>query len=249
MSTPATRSLAFRMLRGVGMLVCGTALVFGMAAALSPSLRTTMAEGFEQIKLKPAPINGDRAYGYLKAICKIGPRPAGSAANTKQRQMVADHFAKYGATVREQPFQAVDPLSNAPVTMVNLIGSWFPERTERVVIGVHYDTRPFPDEDPDPANRKIPFIGANDGASGVALLMEIAPPPQGLAHPLGDRPRPLRRRGACLWFQAPDRRLFPGLQGLRPRVRRVQEKQVPLRPRDGPGHGRRQQSDDRHRAR
>ena len=42
------------------------------------------------------------------------------------------------------------------------------------MIGVHYDTRPFPDEERDPARRKLPFIGANDGASGVALLMEIA---------------------------------------------------------------------------
>ena len=59
--------------------------------------------------------------------------------------------------------------------MVNLIGSWNPDRTsERVVIGAHYDTRPFPDEDRDPARRTLPFVGANDGASGVALLMEIA---------------------------------------------------------------------------
>src|SRR4030095_10721194 len=71
-----------------------------------------------------------------------------------------------------------------------LIGSWHPERTERVLLGVHYDTRPFPDEDPDPAQRSIPFIGANDGASGVALLMEIAhhlktlPPRRRLDHVL-----------------------------------------------------------------
>ena len=50
--------------------------------------------------------------------------------------------------------------------MVNLVGSWNPDRHNRVVIGAHYDTRPFPDEDPDPAMRKAPFIGANDGASG-----------------------------------------------------------------------------------
>ncbi len=58
--------------------------------------------------------------------------------------------------------------------MANLIGSWHPERKDRVVIGVHYDTRPFPDEEPNPTLRTTPFIGANDGASGVALLMEIA---------------------------------------------------------------------------
>jgi len=137
-----------------------------------PGLRTSMADS--RSSLSPAKINGDRAYGYLKAICAIGPRPAGSAANTRQRQLVAKHFQDQGATVTEQAFHGADPISSRDVPMVNLIGSWFPERLERVVIGVHYDTRPFPDEDPDPANLKTPFIGANDGASGVAMLMEIA---------------------------------------------------------------------------
>jgi glutaminyl-peptide cyclotransferase len=131
----------------------------------------------------PAPINGDRAYAYLKQICAIGPRPAGSPANAQQRLLVAEHFRATGAAVREQPFTARDPLSGAQVNMVNLIGSWHPDRAERIVIGVHYDTRPFPDLDPDPAKRKAPFIGANDGASGVALLMEMA-------HHMGTLPTP-----------------------------------------------------------
>lgn len=132
------------------------------------------SEAIAQMPLKPAKIDGDRAYKYLVDLCKIGPRPAGSPANTRQRQMVAQHFAKAGGKVREQVFKSTDPKTGQPVVMANLVGSWFPDRTERVVIGAHYDTRPFPDEDKDPANRKAPFIGANDGASGVALLMEIA---------------------------------------------------------------------------
>ena len=122
----------------------------------------------------PAPIDGTRAFGYLEKICEIGPRIAGSEANTRQRKMVADHFKAKGGTVREQPFAAAHPLTGQRVDMVNLIGSWHPERTERVVIAAHYDTRPHPDEERDPARRKLPFLGANDGASGVALLMEIA---------------------------------------------------------------------------
>jgi glutaminyl-peptide cyclotransferase len=180
MSTPQTPAARPTLrLVGAALIVVGAGL--GLALMFLPSPRTTMAEPLA--KATPAPIDGDRAYGYLKAICQIGPRPAGSAANTKQRKMVADHFQKYGGTVREQPFSGVDPVSNAAVSMVNLIGSWFPERVDRIVIGVHYDTRPFPDEDPVFANRKKPFIGANDGASGVALLMEIA-------HHLKDSPTP-----------------------------------------------------------
>jgi glutaminyl-peptide cyclotransferase len=123
---------------------------------------------------KPAPIDGKRAFGYLEKICAIGPRIAGSEANTRQRNMAAAHFKAQGATVREQPFSGTHPLTGKTVKMVNLIASWNPERTERVVIGAHYDSRPFPDEEQDPELRRIPFIAANDGASGVALMMEMA---------------------------------------------------------------------------
>lgn len=58
--------------------------------------------------------------------------------------------------------------------MANLIGSWHPERTERVVIAAHYDTRPYADQESDPTLRRTPYLGANDGASGVAMLMELA---------------------------------------------------------------------------
>jgi Zn-dependent M28 family amino/carboxypeptidase len=88
--------------------------------------------------------------------------------------MVAAHFKATGGTVREQPFSAQHPLSGERVNMANLIGSWHPERNQRVVIGAHYDTRPHPDEETDPERLKLPFLGANDGASGVAVLMEIA---------------------------------------------------------------------------
>src|SRR5262245_20425675 len=143
----------------VGVLLVG--MLLGLGLPFVNRLRTTMAADSTP-PLAPAPIDGARAYGYLKQICALGPRPAGSEANTRQRQLVAQHFTRHGATVREQPFSALDPRSGAKVEMVNLIGAWHPERTRRVVIGVHYDTRPFPDEDPNPARRKIPFIGAND---------------------------------------------------------------------------------------
>ena len=122
----------------------------------------------------PPPIDGKRAFGYLKQICDIGPRTAGSDANARQREMVEAHFKKMGADVREQPFPARHPKTGAQLKMVNLVGAWHPERIDRVVIGAHYDTRPHPDEEVDPQRFAMPFIGANDGASGVALLMEIA---------------------------------------------------------------------------
>ncbi|HEV3162874.1 MAG TPA: M28 family peptidase [Isosphaeraceae bacterium] len=158
-----------------GLLVAVTAIGFLGTWLVSrfATLGNSTAEA-EQATLTAAPINGERAYGYLKQICAIGPRPAGTPANTKQRELVAEHFKKYGAEVREQPFNGRDPRTGRPVAMVNLIGSWFPDRNERVLIAAHYDTRPFPDRDPDPEKRRAAFLGANDCASGVALLMELA---------------------------------------------------------------------------
>jgi glutaminyl-peptide cyclotransferase len=132
------------------------------------------AEANATMLASPAPIDGKRAYGYLKQICEIGPRIAGTDANTKQRKMVADHFTKLGAKVTEQPFTTQHPLTGKRVDMANLVGAWFPDRQYRIVIGAHYDTRPQPDQEVNPARKKLPFLGANDGASGVALLMEIA---------------------------------------------------------------------------
>lgn len=114
-----------------------------------------------------------RAFGYLVQVCEIGPRISGTEGMTRQRELMETHFLKLGATVSYQEFDVVHPQTGAPVRLANTIVSWHPERTERVLIGCHYDTRPFPDRDPVPANRTKPFIGANDGASGVALLMEL----------------------------------------------------------------------------
>jgi hypothetical protein len=166
---------------GFGILSVAGALALSMMVFFLVRRKSNMDA--PPAKLDPAPVDGERAYAYLKAICALGPRPAGSAANTKQRAYVAAHFKAQGATVREQPFAGRDPLSGARVNMANLIGSWFPERANRVVIAAHYDTRPFPDQEQDPAARQQPFLGANDGGSGVALLMEIA-------HHLKDSPTP-----------------------------------------------------------
>jgi glutaminyl-peptide cyclotransferase len=173
MTEPATRTGARKKWFGLWLAIGGAIGLAGLALVFWPGLRTLMAEA-EFAPPEPEKIDGKRAFGYLEAICKIGPRVAGSEANTRQREWVAKHFRDQGGVVREQPFDGVDPKNQQPVKMVNLIGSWFPERLERVLLAVHYDTRPFPDEEVDPERKKLPFIGANDGASGVALLMEIA---------------------------------------------------------------------------
>jgi glutaminyl-peptide cyclotransferase len=90
----------------------------------------------------PPTLDAARAYGYLQKICRIGARPSGSRGMTEQQTVLAEHFTKLGAQVGYQPFDAADPVSGAPVRMSNLIVTWHPKMTERVLICCHYDTRP-----------------------------------------------------------------------------------------------------------
>jgi hypothetical protein len=89
----------------------------------------------------------------------------------RQQKLLAAHFEKLGGKVAMKEFRVRHPVSGKPVEMANLIVEWHRKRKERVLLCAHYDTRPYPDKDP--RNPRGRFIGANDGASGVALLMEM----------------------------------------------------------------------------
>lgn len=123
------------------------------------------------ITLETIPVDGRQAFRYLEQICEIGPRPSGSPGMLKQQELLTTHFKALGANVSLQEFRARHPENGSPVTMANIIVQWHPDRTQRVLLCAHYDTRPFPDQDR--RNPRGTFIGANDGASGVALLMEL----------------------------------------------------------------------------
>ncbi|MFM7207940.1 MAG: M28 family peptidase [Planctomycetaceae bacterium] len=127
--------------------------------------------------------SGDRAYAHLRAICDLGPRPSGSTGMARQRKLLVEHFRAAGAVVEGQAFEIRDRRTGEPVHLENLLVTWHPDRTERVLLAAHYDTRPHPDRDPtDPQGV---FLGANDGASGVAVLMELAAAIPALPGPVG----------------------------------------------------------------
>lgn len=117
--------------------------------------------------------DGPRAYSYLEAICAIGPRISGSTGMQQQQALLEKHFTELGGDVRYQEFDAAHPQTGQPVRMRNMIVHWVPDAPQRMLLCCHYDTRPFPDREPTPALREKPFIGANDGGSGVAALMEL----------------------------------------------------------------------------
>jgi hypothetical protein len=126
-------------------------------------------------------MNSKRTYDYLVQVCKIGPRISGSTGMEQQQKLIVEHFAEFGATVQYQTFDAAHPRTGLPVRMDNIIVSWQPDAKERVLLACHYDTRPHADRDPNlQLAARAPFIGANDGASGVALFMEMAHHMKGL---------------------------------------------------------------------
>ncbi len=127
-----------------------------------------------ETKIERNSVDGDRAMKYLKQLCDLGPRISGSEGMKKQQELLTKHFTDLGGTVTRQEFSARQPSQAADVALVNLIASWNPERKDRIILCAHYDTRPYADQEQNQKNWTKPFVSANDGTSGVALLMELA---------------------------------------------------------------------------
>ncbi|WP_148073506.1 M28 family peptidase [Bythopirellula goksoeyrii] len=134
-----------------------------------------LAEPSQPIAQVPTSFDGKRAYDYLRQLCALGNRMSGSPGMQKQQELLEKHFKELGGQVTWQRFQTKHPLTGKPVPLANLIVQWNPESTERILLCAHYDTRPLPSQDVDPRQRREGvFLGANDGASGTAVLMELA---------------------------------------------------------------------------
>jgi glutaminyl-peptide cyclotransferase len=173
MSKPTGQTLLLAVVVAASCAVVGYLLVFHDAGGAGRSAATAA----RRLTLADIPFNGQRAYEYLNDLCILGPRPSDSPGMATQQRMLSDHFKKLGGQVSLQTFRARHPMTGKGVPMANMIVSWHPQRRERILLCAHYDTRPFPDRDPE--NPRGIFLGANDGASGTALLME-------LAHAMGD---------------------------------------------------------------
>jgi len=122
----------------------------------------------------PPRFDGQRAYQILKQQCDFGPRPPNSPGHAQLRRYLLDHLSQYTHFVNTQDFVDTDPLGGGALNLTNIIASFYPENNRRLLLGAHWDTRPIADHDPNPDLRKEPIPGANDGASGVAVLLEIA---------------------------------------------------------------------------
>lgn len=118
--------------------------------------------------------DADSAMSYVAAQVAFGPRTPGSDAHRECRSWLAGKLTSLGVENVAVSEEAVTTADGVDRTVYNIFGSINPGATRRVLLLAHYDTRPHADEDPDPANRSTPLDGANDGASGVAVLLDVA---------------------------------------------------------------------------
>ncbi len=116
----------------------------------------------------------DGAFTDLTEQCQIGPRYPGSPGHDECKKYLLDKLSRYTNLVKSQDFTYRDETLQKDLKLTNIITSFYPEKKERVLLCAHWDTRPFADQDPDSVLRLQPILGANDGASGVAILLEIA---------------------------------------------------------------------------
>lgn len=117
--------------------------------------------------------SSDSAYRYVAEQLVFGPRVPGTNAHAKASQWLYKKMKQWSDTAIIQEFKA-RVYNNSIFDGKNIIGSFNPQSKKRILLAAHWDSRPYADHDPDPANRRKPIDGANDGASGVGVLLEIA---------------------------------------------------------------------------
>ena len=115
----------------------------------------------------------DSAYSYCEQQCNFGPRTMNSEAHEACGKWIAEKFASFGLAVSTQKAD-LKGYDGTILKSTNIIASFKPEVANRILLCAHWDSRPWADNDPDEANHKKPVMAANDGASGVAVMLEVA---------------------------------------------------------------------------
>jgi len=137
-------------------------VVAGSCTALSCSASKSGVPAFDR----------KTSYDYLVRQVSFGPRVPGTQAHDAAREWIVSELRQQTPYVSIQQFKGV--YGGAEAEMKNILASFYLDKKERVLLCAHWDSRHHADKDPDPANHLKPVPGANDGASGVAVLLEIA---------------------------------------------------------------------------
>lgn len=137
--------------------------------SLKKDLPTKTVKAFEKVE-RPS-FNADSAYVYTKNQVDFGPRVPGSKEHAACANYLEKELQRFGWATQVQN-GTVNTFDGLSLPIFNITGKYKPELTNRIMLFAHWDTRPFADRDDN--NQNKPILGANDGASGVGVLLEIA---------------------------------------------------------------------------
>lgn len=153
-------------------IIIAVTAVFSLVACSSAQKTTTSGDESADVSA-PVQFEGDSAFAMVKAQCDFGPRVPGTVAHRKAGDFLVAKLAEYGANVIEQKGN-VTTFDGVTLEARNIIAEFNAEAERRILLLAHWDCRPWADSDADEANHKKPVMGANDGASGVGVLLEVA---------------------------------------------------------------------------
>lgn len=146
-------------------------LLFAFLASCTQA--TSKVEETPVAETKKIEFNADSCYNYLAKQVAFGPRVPNTSAHKACANYLVSTLEIFADTVITQDVD-LRAYDGTKLASRNIIASWNTKSKNRIMLCAHWDSRPFCDEDANPANHKSPVLGANDGASGVAVLMELA---------------------------------------------------------------------------
>lgn len=154
--------------------IASIALIISLTLLASCSQQTASSSSAPAAPKKEVPaFSADSAYRFIETQLAFGARVPGSPAQQQCADWLVAQLKQYGATVKVQHGTVV-AYNGTELPAINIVGSYNPSAKSRVLIVSHWDCRPMADHDPDASKRNQPVPSANDGASGVGVILELA---------------------------------------------------------------------------
>jgi hypothetical protein len=150
----------------------GITLLIGAFGILSCGAGSQKANIKTETTVTNLAFDADSSYGFVKMQTMFGPRVLNTKKHDDCRTYLSEKMKTFGAKTTLQDCELTS-WDGTKLKATNIIASYQPEKTKRILLCSHWDSRPWADQDANPANWHKPIDGANDGASGVAVLMEI----------------------------------------------------------------------------
>jgi glutaminyl-peptide cyclotransferase len=146
-------------------------LIFIVSCSSDREKKTKSGEQIQARNVQVPAFNADSAYYFVKKQVDFGPRIPNSDGHQQVADFLVETLKRYGAQVAIQEFES-NTYEGQKLDLKNIIASFNPEKSKRILLAAHWDTRPFSDKDKEKSTAT--FQGANDGASGVGVLLEVA---------------------------------------------------------------------------